>query len=408
MCSRTKDSVNKIRPRLRLAIAGCGGRTTSFLSYFSHNTSQGEIVALSDIIPQKAELLANHYKIQTQIFDDTSKMIDAIKPDALIICTPDYAHVEPAVTALSSNIHVFCEKPMATSLKDCDKIISVARKSTAIFYLGFNLRHSPMHDTMHQLITSGRLGKITTIEANEYYYGGKTYFRRWNRLEKFGGGLWLTKACHDFDLLNWMAGADPQTVYAVASLSHYRKKPGAATLCRNCKFQYECPDYFDICNEGSSEWDELWRQIRIETEKQGGEPADLCLFNSDKDTFDNGIAVVTYKNDIRATYTVNVLASRSTRQMRVIGTEGTAEGDMENGSIEVTERHTNRKYTYDLRTLMAGGHGGADDRMILDFLHTCYTGKKPKSSWAEGRRAVELSLAARESSAKGKIVSLSV
>ncbi len=397
---------NSIRSKMKIAIVGAGGRTTTFLNYFSQHPSEGEVVGISDVIPEKAELLLKYYKINAQVFKDTEKMLDTVKPDAVIICTPDFAHVEPSVLALKQKIHVLCEKPMSTTLEDCDKIIEAAKKSSAIFYLGFNLRHGPVHATVHEVITSGRLGKITTIEANEYYYGGKTYFRRWNRFQKFGGGLWITKACHDFDLLNWMAGADPASVYATASLSHYKANPQGAEQCRHCQIQHECPDFFDVFTTQPSEWEQVWKEVRMTTEKNGGEPADLCLFNAKKDTFDNGIAVVNYKNDIRATYTVNVLASRSSRQMRVIGTDGMLEADMEHGSIEVIERHSGRKHTYDLREMIAGGHGGADDRMIKDFLHTCHLGKKPKCGWSEGRLAVEVALAARESCRRGSVVKL--
>jgi predicted dehydrogenase len=395
---------NTVCPKLRLVIVGAGGRTTTFLNYFSQHSSEGEIVGVCDLIPERARLLTEFYGVKTEIFDDMEKMVEQTKPDGLIICTPDFAHVKPAVLGLKNKIHVFCEKPMATTLEDCDTIIEAAKKSNAVFYLGFNLRHGPIHETVHELITSGRLGKITTIEANENYYGGKTYFRRWNRFQKFGGGLWVTKACHDFDLLNWMAGAEPQTVYANASLSYYHSKPKAATQCRNCELQVECPDYENLFDAKDHSFEDIWGKIRVAAEKKGGDPGDLCLYTSEKDTFDNGIAVVTYKNDIRTTYTVNVLAARDTRMMRVIGTEGMAEADMGKGFIECTERHSRRKYTYDLSEMMRSGHGGADDRMIKDFLHTCHTGKKPKSSWAEGRLAVQVALAARESCNTGKVV----
>ncbi len=397
---------NTVRNQFRVAIVGCSHRSSLALGYFQNNPSDGNIVGLCDIAPKRAEMAAKYCKLdEVGIFDDEQKMIESVNPDIIFICTADHAHADPSVIALKAGVHVFCEKPMAVTLEDCDKMAEAAQKSSAVFYLGFNLRHTPVHDTIHHLITTGHVGKVTTIEANEYYYGGKTYFRRWNRFRKFGGGLWLTKACHDFDLLNWMAGAPPKTVYAVSSLSHYNHKPEAATRCRDCKLQYECPDYVDIFQPREN-WGKLFGEMAIAAEADGQEPSDLCLFNSDKDTFDNGIAVVTYENDVRTTYTVNVLASRSTRQMRIIGTDGMIEGDMENGTVDLIERHTKKKYTCDLRELMKSGHGGADDIMIQDFLNTCRTGKKAKSSWQEGRLSVQVALAARESCDKGEIIRL--
>ncbi len=398
---------NTIRKKFRIAIVGCSARSTMFLGYFKRNSGDGEIVGLCDIIPERAEMLKEHYRIDAEIFSDDREMIEKLHPDAVAVCTADYAHVEPVIHALEADTNVFCEKPMAITLEDCDKMAEAARNTSAIFYLGFNLRHGPVHETINHLITTGHVGKVTTIEANEYYYGGKTYFRRWNRFRKFGGGLWVTKACHDFDLLNWMAGSRPKTVFATSSLSYYKPKEGAAKLCRECPLQFECPDYYDVLTPKDDPLAEVLRQMRLLAEKVGQEPIDLCLFNSEKDTFDNGIAVVTYENDIRTTYTVNVLTARSTREMRVIGTEGMIEADMERGIVELTERHTNKKYVSDLTELMKSGHGGADDRLIEDFLHSCRTGKPPRSGWQEGRLAVEVSLAARESADTGKVVTLS-
>jgi len=150
----------------------------------------------------------------------------------------------------------------------------------------------------------------------------------------------------------------------------------------------------------------IFNRLSLIGEQHGQEPGDLCLFNSEKDTFDNGMAIVTYKNSIRASYTLNVLGSRNTRQMRVVGTDGSLEADIEEGIITVVERHTNRQYRYDMYSLMAGSHSGADSRMVKDFLLTIRKGKKPKTSWKEGRLAVQLSLSARESMDTGKVISI--
>jgi predicted dehydrogenase len=393
-----------IKSPLRVGIVGMGGRSTFFATYFSQFPSHGEVVALCDTVPEKARYLAELNKLRPAIYSDTKDMIRDAGLDVLFISTPDYLHVEPATAALAAGIHVYCEKPMATTLEDCDRMIAAAKKSSAVFYLGFNLRHGVVHETVHELITAGRIGKVTTIEANEYYYLGKTYFMRWNRLRKFGGGLWITKATHDFDLLNWMAGAPPVTVYAAANLSHYRPKKGAAKLCRHCKLQFECPDYFDIFD--TTTWWAPFNKLRLIGEAHGQDPGDLCLYNSDKDTFDNGVAVVTYANDIRTTYTVNVLSAVSTRQMRVVGTEGQIEADLHQGKVLVTERHTGRRYEYNTNAMGNDGHGGGDNRIMRDFFHTIRTRKPPRSGWAEGRLAVQVGLAAQESLDTGAVVKL--
>jgi predicted dehydrogenase len=214
--------------------------------------------------------------------------------------------------------------------------------------------------------------------------------------------LWLTKASHDFDLLNWMAGGQPVRVFATANLSYYKPLPDAAGYCRICSRKEYCPDFYDIeCPEAP-----LWDKLAAISEEATGHKRDTCLYNSDKDTFDNGMAVVEYDNDIRATYTLNVVSARSTRQMRISGTEGAAEADMEEGILTVYPRHNQHKIIHDLKGAMQSSHGGADDRILMDFFHCCRTGDKPRSSWADGRLSVQVGLAARDSIDTGNPITL--
>jgi len=286
---------------------------------------------------------------------------------------------------LAAGKSVYCEKPLATTLEDCDAIAAAAKSSGSLFYLGMNLRHGPVHELVHKMVEDGEIGRPLQIEANEWYYGGRTYFRRWNRLERFGGGLWLTKATHDFDLLNWISGGSPLRVHAASSLSLYKPKEGAAIRCRDCKLSSSCPDFFD-----ASQADDLTKA----SEASGGLPVDLCLYNSDKDTFDNGMALVEYSNDVRASYALSVVASRSTRQMNVTGVDGLIEADMERCSVSLTKRHSGKRSSFDLSSLCQSSHGGADSRILDDFFDCHRKGRKPRSSWPEGRASVLVGLAA--------------
>lgn len=391
---------------IKTGIIGAGARAISFCQFIQKNPEKINLVALADEIIGKAEFLDNEYNLGAKIYDNFEALIDDNEIEAVIISTPDHLHVAPVIAALKANKHVYLEKPLATTLPDCDTMIEATKSSEAICYLGFNMRHSPMHEKIYDLIKEGCLGKITTIEANEWYYEGKTYFRRWNRLRKFGGGLWLTKACHDFDLITWIAGGKPQRIYATSNLSHYKPIQGAGPRCRDCAIKNECPDFYDINKSQEINWMEAWRQLQLMMDQNVPIAPDICLFNSDKDTFDNGIAVIDYDNDIRATYTVNVLASRTTRQMSIIGTEGMAEADMEKGLVIYTQRHTGKVIRYDMTKETKGSHGGADERIFTDFFDICRNGGTPRSNLLDGRLAVQISVAARESSDTGTAILL--
>ncbi len=381
---------------INVAIIGAGARAIAMCKFIADNPKVAKLACLVDLNPAKAALLNNYFDFDATISDK----IDAVcapNIDAVLIATPDYAHVLPTITAMKANKHVYIEKPLATTLEDCQTIINAASISKSFCYLGFNLRHCPVYEKIYELIQTGKLGKITTIEANEWYYGGKSYFRRWNRLRKFGGGLWLTKACHDFDLITWISGGNPLSIYAKSRLSHYTPIDGAGPRCRDCKIKQTCPDYYDI-NKTCNDWyEELWRQLQLKMDQSGFFAPDVCLYNSEKDTFDNGIAFINYDNGVLATYTVNVLSARSTRQMRVIGTEAMVESDMEKGIIIFTQRHSAKSTTIDLNKEVSGMHGGADEKIFLDFFNICNNGGTPRSGLADGKLAVELSLAATQS-----------
>ncbi len=383
---------------LNIAVIGASRRSAMIFDYLKKHPEEGKVVGVFDPISSASQkLIEQHNAPKTRVYSSLTEAVEDENVDAVFVGTPDNEHVRPVTAALKAGKHVYVEKPMAITLDDCDTIINVAKDAKQVFYLGMNLRHGPVHEKMHEVLAEGQLGKLLTIEANEYYHGGRTYFRRWNRLREFGGGLWVTKACHDFDLLNWFAGGQPARVFATSSLSYYKPKPEASTHCRNCPLKDECRDFYDIQNPEASEWTKEFAELGQLVEEVSGQPQDLCLFNSDKDTFDNGIAVVDYDNDVRATYTVNVVSARDTRQLRLMGTEGSAECDMAEGIVTVWKRYTDEKTVYNLKDKMASSHGGADDQILADFFECCRTGKNPRSSWADGRLSLKVALAARES-----------
>jgi predicted dehydrogenase len=393
---------NKSMTPVKTAIIGAGARTIAFCNFITENPDKVKLVALIDTNLEKANYLNELYKLKAQISDTYEDILSSSDIEAVLISTPDHLHVTPAIAALKADKHVYIEKPLATTLEDCDKIIDASEHSTSVCYLGFNMRHSPIHEKICELVRQNKLGKITTIEANEWYYGGKTYFNRWNRFRKFGGGLWLTKACHDFDLITWIAGGRPRNIYAAAALSHYKPIPGAGPRCRDCIIKNTCPDFYDIFKPVEHPYYEKWRQLMLRMPQDGQLAPDICLFNSEKDTFDNGIALIEYENDIRASYTVNVLAARTTRQMRIVGTEGMVEADMETGIVTLTQRHTNAVNVYDIKNEIQGSHGGADDKILSDFFNICRNDGIPRSGLADGRLAVAISLAAQRSSDTGQ------
>ena len=136
--------------------------------------------------------------------------------DCVILGTPDQVHMDHSVAALEAGYHVICEKPLALTMEECEKIVEATRKSDRKFMTGQVCRKAPAFIKAKQLVEEGKIGELTFIEseyAHDYSYMNEAHWRLDPvrlRHGVIGGG------CHCIDLLRWIAG-DPTEVYAHAN-----------------------------------------------------------------------------------------------------------------------------------------------------------------------------------------------
>lgn len=387
--------------KIRIAVVGLGRRSTWAVGSLAADP-RFDVVALVDTIPAHSNTVSRLCNLaHVRTFTGIEECLESTDLHAVAVFTPDGNHAQVVIPALKAGKFVFVEKPLDITHDKLDAIIAADARAGGRTFVGFNLRYAPVYEKIHEMIQSGAIGDVLTIQADEFYDGGRTYFRRWNRLRSAGGGLWITKASHDFDLLYWMAGASPKTIYATAALNYYKPRPGAAMYCRDCQFNNprDCQDRWIPQAQDPS----ILALVQA-TEQATGRKPDLCLFNSDKDTFDNGIATVVFDNDVRANYTVNVVAGFSNRRMRISGTRGTLDGDLEYAIVTFTGRDPTHIETFNLAA--EGGHGGADG-FVLDNFARFVAGQPAKIiPPKEAAIAVRMGLAATLSSDTGAVVAM--
>jgi len=322
--------------------------------------------------------------------------------DAVVVTTPDGNHAEIVLPALEAGKFVFVEKPLEISVEKCNAIIEADAAAGGKTMVGFNLRFAPVYVKIKELIDRGELGKLLTLQADEFYDGGRTYFRRWNRQRDIGGGLWITKACHDFDLLYWLAGTTPLALNAFDNLGYYRHRPDATLYCANCPHNETCPDSF----YGIKRREGVTEKLIAEVGADYGDPRpDLCLFNSDKDTFDHGTAAIEFESGILGTYTCNVVTGFSDRRIRVSGTRATVDGSLESGKLLLRYRDPSRVEEIDTAA-EAGAHGGGDHFIYQSFRNFILGVEPPKVRPTEAIVPVLLGLAANRSSDQKRRVAL--
>ena len=135
---------------------------------------------------------------------------------ALLICTPNYTHMEVVRKAIKSGKHIMMEKPLVTTVEDALEMRELVRDYKAVFHVGLQYRYKAIYKTAREEALERRaLGNIHTISIVEHRVPFLDKIRQWNKFSACSGGTLVEKCCHYFDLFNLFAGSKPAYVYAV-------------------------------------------------------------------------------------------------------------------------------------------------------------------------------------------------
>lgn len=202
---------------VRVALIGTGGISGAHLDAYS-KVNEAEVVAVCDIVPEKAEATAKKWNVKNW-FTDYRKVLELPEVEAVDICTPHAAHAPIAIDALKAGKHVLVEKPMASNLKDATKMVKTAKEMGKVLFCGIISRWSPDIQRIKSFIESGALGEIYFAEfVSTRRRGipgwGSTFIRK----ETAGGGVILDLGVYLVDtLLYFLNFAKPLTCSATVS-----------------------------------------------------------------------------------------------------------------------------------------------------------------------------------------------
>lgn len=182
-----------------------------------------ELVGIADVAPAAAARLAA--EVETTPSDGLPALMDA-GAQAVFICTPNVRHVEPVVTALNAGLHVFSEKPMATSLDGARTIRDAAGRSKGIYQIGFNRRFSNAYRFAKQRIEDGRIvPRLAQMKHNR----GELQQPVWTGDRSVTGGYLYETPVHLFDMGRFLFG-DVAEITGGARQSAYDELDGFALL----------------------------------------------------------------------------------------------------------------------------------------------------------------------------------
>ena len=371
---------------LTVAVAGCGSRGQDTYSRFLMDMPEkAKIVAAADINPEK---LAGMRKLtgipESACYASAEEMLAQPKlADLMLICTPDRCHYAEAKAALLLDYDLLLEKPIAPSAAECEELrdIALARgRKVAVCHV---LRYTPFYQKIRQLIDSGVIGRVVSIQALEqvcYWHQAHSFVRGNWRNEGLSSCMILQKCCHDMDILLWLTGRHCRRVSSFGGLSLFRAEnapAGSALRCVDCAAA-DCPYnavkfYLDEFRRTGDDWPQNVVAFEPTEEKLKAAlrdgPYGRCVYHCDNDVVDHQAVNLELDDGATVNFTMTAFTAHGGRTLRVGGTMGELYCDMKANTIKVMP-YGRPDEIIDVRTLADdfSGHGGGDARLLREFV----------------------------------------
>ncbi len=361
--------------KLKLVLVGTGIRGVHSwgIDLVEPYSDYVEMVGLCDSNKKRVEVAKEMIGTNAKTYHSSKfdLMLREQKPDFVIVTTTDNVHVDYIVRAMELGCNVISEKPIATDELQCQRILEAEKKSGKKIYVGFNVRYMNESIEMKKIIGAGEIGKIISIEYQEYLNTdhGASYFRRWHGKTKYSGSLFVHKSSHHFDLINWILDADPVEVRAMGALAFYgANKKFAGKNCRNCNFTNSCEFYWDITKKS------MLKKLYVDCETIDNYYRDGCVWDAKIDSPDSGSVLVQYDNGTQLNYSLNAYLPYEGQKISFSGDKGRLDVRLYYNQpwldhTKIEFRLTkNRKTTKNWEIFPdRGNHSGADNKIKDDF-----------------------------------------
>jgi predicted dehydrogenase len=305
----------------RIALVGTGIRgTTMWGSGVARPYGElVEFVGLCDINPKRVEVGKQMIGVACPTFTDFDRMIKETKPETVIVTTKDATPDPYIIRAMELGCDVITEKPMTTDEKKCQAILNAEKKYGKKITVTFNYRYSAIAEKVKEILLSGAIGPVTGVDFHWYLdvQHGADYFRRWHAYKESSGSLWVHKATHHFDLINWALEADPVEVTAFGELKNYgRNGKLRGKNCRTCAHKTDCKFYWDLTRSAQL------MKLYADCESEDGYLRDACVYREDINIWDTMTANVKYSNGALMSYSLNTFMPYEGYHLAFNGMEG--------------------------------------------------------------------------------------
>lgn len=325
---------------IRIACIGCGARGQMYTALASEMKDKFLVTAAADPVPERVEKVRkNSGNPDFKSFHSAGELLNSPKlADVLIIATQDGMHYGNCIKGIDAGYDILLEKPVATNLEDIFSLERYASEKKSRIMVCYVLRFSPFYKKVKEIISGGLLGDI----INMNYTLGIT---PWRMAHSFVRGHWaeagestptiVAKACHDTDIIQWLAGRECVSVASTGALNHFRKEnapEGAPERCTDgCPVEKDCiynayryagdkkypwlPQIFDKSESANEEEIISWL-------KESG--WGRCVYRCSNDALDHQSVLMNFEENISCTFTMT--AFEQGRHLEIYGTKGVLKG----------------------------------------------------------------------------------
>ncbi len=372
---------NESRRPVSIVAIGAGNRTNKYLEYVKQHPDKVKLVGVVELNDIRRKHVADCFSLDaSQCFVDYRDFFQhPVEADAVMICTPENMHFEPTMQAIERGYHILLEKPIAQTLEECMLIAQAARKHDVLVSVCHVLRYHPYFMKIKELVDSGELGNIISINHRTSVGLDRTahgFVRGLWRKEAVTNPMLMSKCCHDIDFLLWLTKTPCRKLTSFGSLRWFKEKnapEGSAARCVDCKVESRCPfsavdlyrvrrDWianFDV-PEGKTIDEVIEEQLRYGLYGR-------CVYRCDNDVVDHQIVSMEMESEVTINFSMDVFTVKDNRETHICLTEGEIDGD--ETRLKVCRFRGAKEEVYDFSDLAHQPfHAGADLNIVADFI----------------------------------------
>ncbi|KPL15505.1 MAG: hypothetical protein AMJ93_16545 [Anaerolineae bacterium SM23_84] len=212
---------------VKLGLIGCGTVTENRHLPALQSLQDVEVIAVADTDPDRLKRVADKFHAEKRYADFRALLSDPAV-EAAAVCVPAQFHVELALAVLDAGRHLFIEKPLALSLDECDRLIGRAAQSPSKVMVGFNLRWHRLVRQAREIVQRGTLGPVKSLRSVI-----TSRFREdepeWTKRRKLGGGVLIELAVHSFDLWRFLLQSEIEEVFAMSRSGRWEDETATVT-----------------------------------------------------------------------------------------------------------------------------------------------------------------------------------